>query len=135
MKKVIVFLTFFSFLFSYSLEDGIKQIKEKKYQKALKTYMQIAKDGMIAKYNIGYLFENGLGVKKDIKKALQFYQMSANDGYDKAALLVGNAYIKGIGVKKDIRKAIYYYKIAAKEGNKKAIKILNIIKNKLKEKK
>jgi TPR repeat protein len=130
MKKIIFFLST-TLLFSYSLNEANQLVKKKEYKKALKEYFLIAKDGMIAKYNIGYMYEKGLGVKKDLKTAVEFYRMSANDGFAPAALLVGNAYLKGIGVKKNLREAIYYYEIAAKGGNKEAIKILNEIKKQI----
>jgi len=135
MKKLFLFLFSLTLLFSYSIDEANKLIKEKKYKEAIKEYFLIARDGMVAKYNIGYMYEKGLGVKKDIKKAIEFYKMSANDGFAPAALLVGNAYLKGIAVNKNLRKAIYYYEIAAQGGNKEAIKILNAIKKELQKQK
>ena len=123
-------------LFSFaSLQDGVYFFKKKDYKKALKEFLITAKDGMIAKYNIGYMYERGLGVKKNLEMAVKFYEMSANDGYAPAALKVGIAYLKGIGVKANLRKALYYLQIASKEGNKEAKQILDIIKQKLKGKK
>jgi len=135
MKKILITLVFSSFLFSSPLTDTIKLVKEKKYNQALKNYMKIAQEGMIAKYNIGYMYEKGMGVKKNLSTAVAFYKMSADDGYAPAALLVGNAYLKGIGVQKNLQKAIYYYQISAKGGNKEAIKILKIINKDLQKQK
>jgi len=134
MKKVLLFLFSLTFLFSYSLTEANKLVKEKKYKDALKEYYLIARDGMVAKYNIGYMYERGLGVKKDLKRAVEFYEMSANDGFAPAAFLTANAYLKGIGVKKDLKKAIYYYNIAAKGGNKQAAEMLKEIKKQLDKK-
>ena len=116
-------------LFGATITDGKQQFTDKKYKKAYQTFMQVANDGMVAKFNIGYMYEQGLGVKKDINKAINFYILSANDGYSVAQNTLGNAYLKGIGVKKDIKTAIRYYQLSAQQKNKNAIKALNDIQN------
>ncbi len=41
-----------------------------------------AQDGDIdAQYQLAYMYENGLGVPKDEKKALELYQAAAGDGH------------------------------------------------------
>ena len=111
-------------LFGSNIKDAEQYFAKKEYKKAHEKFLEVANDGMVAKYNIGYMYELGLGVKKDTKKALTFYAMSANDGFDVAQNSLGNAYLKGIGVKKNIEVAIYYYQKAAKQNNKDAIKAL-----------
>jgi len=37
-------------------------------------------------YEFGILYEEGIGVKKDIKKAKAYYKQACEDGYDKACL-------------------------------------------------
>ncbi|MFZ9611282.1 MAG: tetratricopeptide repeat protein [Methylococcales bacterium] len=51
-----------------------KKIPEKLQREAL--------DGDIdAQYELAYMYENGLGVPKDEKKALELYQAAAGDGH------------------------------------------------------
>lgn len=107
-------------LFSSTIQEAKKEFDNKNYPKAYNKFIQVAQEGMIAKYNIGYMNEQGLGVKKDINKAISFYTMSANDGYDKAQYALGNAYLNGIGVKKDLNTAIGYYQLSSQQNNKEA---------------
>lgn len=123
-----------SLLNGSQLTDGKKLYENKQYKKAYEKFFASAQEGMIAKYNIGIMYESGQGVEKDIKKALYFYTLSANDGYSKAQNALGNAYLKGIGVKKNIKQAAVYYSLAAKQNNKDAIKTLEILKKHIEKK-
>jgi TPR repeat protein len=122
--KILALLLISGQLFSSTIQEAKKEFDKKNYPKAYNQFIQAAKEGMIAKYNIGYMNEQGLGVKKNINKAISFYTMSANDGYDKAQYALGNAYLNGIGVKKDLNTAIGYYQLASKQNNKEAKAIL-----------
>lgn len=55
--------------------------------------------------NLGYLYQNGLGVKKDYAKAMELYQKAADKGLMAAVNNVGYMYYRGLGVKKDLDKA------------------------------
>lgn len=130
-KKIIAVMLLTTSLFGNEIIDAKKDFDNKKYVVAYDKFLKIARSGMVAKYNIGFMHEYGLGVKKDINKALIFYKMSANDGYDVAQNNLGNAYLKGIGVKQDLKIAIRYYKLAAKQKNKNAITTLKMIEKKM----
>lgn len=43
-----------------------------------------------ALYSLGYMYENGEGVDKDIDKAKEYYQLSAEKGHKKAKLALKN---------------------------------------------
>ena len=134
LKKILLATTLLTtVLFASNISDGKRQFDKKEYKKAYKTFMQISRNGMVAKFNIGYMYELGLGVDKNITKALIFYSLSANDGYAIAQNSLGNAYLKGIGVKKDLNKAVAYYKLAAQQKNKNAIASLKSISEALKK--
>jgi len=136
MKKVLVTLGLSaSLVFAASITEGKKAFESKKYENAYSIFTKVAQDGMVAKYNMAYMNELGLGVKKDMKKAITLYTLSANDGYSVAQNALGNAYLKGLGVKKDLNKAVYYYKLAAAQKNKNAMSSLKLIQNALKKKK
>ncbi|MBR6902145.1 MAG: sel1 repeat family protein, partial [Synergistaceae bacterium] len=48
-------------------------------------YKKAADNGdAIAQYNIGSLYENGLGVKKNYKKAIEWYEKAAAQGHKDA---------------------------------------------------
>lgn len=136
MKKLLLaFLIIFISIANANIEDGKKAFDKKDYEKAQEIFLKIAQEGMVAKFNLGYMYELGLGVEKDAKKAISFYTLSANDGYDVAQNTMGNAYLKGVGVEKNLKLAIFYYQLAAKQGNKEAIQTLKLIQKKIDENK
>lgn len=74
-----------------------------------------AKD-TLANYFLGFAFENGLGVTKDAKKAVEFYTQSADNGYALAKMNLGNCYVHGNGVQQDYQKAKLLLEEAAGDG-------------------
>jgi hypothetical protein len=76
------------------------------YGLAMKWYRKAAdqKDDT-AENNIGYLYENGLGVAQDYSQAASWYQMAAATGYARAEFHLGNLYDLGHGVPHDAAKA------------------------------
>ena len=69
---------------------------------------------------IGYIYEKGLGVKKDLKKAIEQYSKAGKMGYMKAYGNLGTLYAHN----KNMDKAEFYWELAAKAGDKTAIKNL-----------
>ena len=63
------------------------------------------------------MYEEALGVKRDMKKAADLYTKSAKQGFSKAQHRLGLLYYYGIGVKEDVDKAIYWNKQAAAQGD------------------
>jgi TPR repeat protein len=58
--------------------------------KALFWYHKAARKGFSdAKLELGYYYENGIGVPRDETKAVQWYQSAASDGNSNAQYLVG----------------------------------------------
>jgi TPR repeat protein len=48
-------------------------------------YQKAAEQGnAVAQFNIGYLYEYGLGVQKDQSKAMEWYKKAADGGYIEA---------------------------------------------------
>lgn len=62
---------------------------------------------------MGLMYDNGYYVNKNRSKALEFYKLSANQGYAKAQYNLANAYLSGDGVQKDINLALELYEKAA----------------------
>ena len=83
-KKVLLGLGLVSAIYGSSLTDGKQQFEKKEYKKAFNTFLKTAQDGMVAKYNMAIMYQNGLGVKRDLQKAIDFYKLSATDGYKPA---------------------------------------------------
>ena len=76
--------------------------------------------------NLGACYEDGIGVEKNAKKAVEYYQQAAEKGYPVALFNLGNLYSMGIGVEKDAKKAVEYYRQAAKKGYTRALVNLGV---------
>ncbi|GAB5520187.1 MAG: hypothetical protein RhofKO_24380 [Rhodothermales bacterium] len=63
------------------------------YQEAVRWYERPAKDGdQYAQYRLGYLYEEGLGVKRNWKRAAEWYRRAADQGYVTAYFALGQLY-------------------------------------------
>lgn len=78
--------------------------------------------------NLGYMYEKSLGVDKDLKKAFDYYNKSANLGNINGIRNVGICYRDGIGTKKDYELAEKYFSKACDKGVKKACEDLSHLK-------
>ncbi len=95
---------------------GHGQIK-KDLNRAVFWFKEAAKNGIAnAKYNLGVLYHQGLGVKQDINKALQLYKEAADQGHPEAGYNLAIANIEGIGVPYNPEKAAKFFKMAANKG-------------------
>lgn len=80
-----------------------------------------------ARYNLGVLYHQGLGVKQSTEKAILWYKAAANVGHPEAQYNLGIAYIEGIGVPYDPQKAASYFELSANEGITEAAYNLGIV--------
>lgn len=80
-------------------------------------------------YYLGYVYEKGIGVLADYKKAFDFYTRAAKsesealeDKYakNKANTALGLLYMKGMGVEADTKTAVEYFTAASENGYPKA---------------
>ena len=71
---------------------------------------------------LGQLYMGGLGVKKDYKKAIKWFEKAAKQGDSDAMYEIGRCYYYGgNGIKKDIKKAKEWVAKSAALGNETAI--------------
>ena len=76
------------------------------YKLALDFYKKAIKLGSVAAiYNVGNLYENGLGVHMDFNKAKQFYERAAKLNYSNAYHKLSKLYYYGMGVERDYDKS------------------------------
>ena len=73
-----------------------------------------------AQVDVGYAYETGDGVAKDLKKAVSWYRKSADQGHKIGQCNLGICYENGIGVEKNPFQAFYWYKKAAEQGYRNA---------------
>jgi TPR repeat protein len=63
--------------------------------------------------SIGYLYEKGLGVKKDATEAMKWYRLAATQGNLVGLRSIAYLYHIGLGVDKDYVEAMKWYRLAA----------------------
>ena len=85
-------------------------LKSKHYQSAFSCFDVLSKQGISqAKFNMAFMYDEGLGVKKDAKKAFALYQEVAREsGNTFAQAKLGEMYLHGTGVKQDCKKAHFW---------------------------
>lgn len=85
------------------------------YAVALKEWRPLAKRGNASsQFNLGLMYENGLGVPQDHVQAVTWYRKAAEQGHADAANNLGSLYDKGLGVKQNRAQAAVWYRKAAK---------------------
>ena len=70
-----------------------------------------------AQYQLGWCYENGLGVERNIQIAVRWYEKSAAQNNTDAQAILGECYLYGHGIQKDKNKAIEWLKKAALQKN------------------
>ncbi len=84
-------------------------------------YYKATKGDAKNQYFAGRLFQEGVGVKKDLNKAFDFFQKSAAQGFLKSEVSLGDMYAKGQQVQRNMRIAVKHYLIAANGGEQEAL--------------
>ena len=74
-----------------------------------------------AQFQLGTLYRDGTGLKRDLKKARFWFEKSADQDYIPAQIRLGLMYKKGLGGEKHIKKAHYWFKRAAALGDVEAL--------------
>ncbi|WP_290452926.1 tetratricopeptide repeat protein [uncultured Muribaculum sp.] len=92
-----------------------KEYNAKNYAKAMQLYKQIP-DDKNAQFQIGYMYDNGLGTTQSDTDAAYWYRKAAEQGYASAQCYLGIMYSYGRGVTQSYTDALYWYRKAAKQG-------------------
>ncbi len=113
------------FFYKKAIESGVSAYQQlgfvydyqHRYKKAFDTYLQGVTAGDInCMIYVGYDYEVGYIVKKDIGKAIEYYEMASNLGSATAARKLGDIYYFGIPCKDDraenVKKALKFYERA-----------------------
>ncbi|MEN3147422.1 tetratricopeptide repeat protein [Neorhizobium sp. IRAMC:178] len=81
-------------------------------------YTEAANGGnVLAAYNLGVAYRDGLGTQPDVQRALIWFEKAAAEGDDTAAFNIGAIYDEGQLVAQDDQTAIAWYDLAAERGN------------------
>lgn len=66
---------------------------------------------------IGYIYEYGIGLEKDIPSALKYYELASSQGNSNAQYALGVLYYYGHEVTRDREKSKQYFELSASNGN------------------
>jgi TPR repeat protein len=122
MRYYLMVLIFFYFTNSYSSKESECSDAES-ISKQYEICLPLAEQGNAkAQYIIGTMFdEYGLaGISKNYPEAYRWYKLSANQGFTKAQIKLGDVYIYGRNVQQDINEAYKWYLLAAEKNDAKA---------------
>ncbi len=88
------------------------------YAEAVSWYCKAVEQGNAdAQFELGYCYENGLGVVENEIEAVKWYRKAAEQGNADAQNSLGNCYYYGKGVFEDETEAVSWYRKAAKQGH------------------
>ncbi|MDE6086817.1 MAG: sel1 repeat family protein, partial [Oscillospiraceae bacterium] len=79
-------------------------------------------------YCIGKMFQNGLGTKKNVSKAIKFFKRAAESKNQWAEFHLGRIFLFGADeIEPDREQAVKWLKLSAEHGNSDAEKMLDNI--------
>lgn len=110
-------------LFSASLpagefQAGVEAAADGDYVSAMRFWRPLAESGHVdAQFNLGLLFDSGLGAAMDQTRAAHWYERAAEAGDRTAQSYIAEMYAKGQGVERNDAKAVEWYRKAALQGD------------------
>ena len=95
-------------------EAGLNAMEREHYATAFRAWQGLAKDGESeAQNNIGYLYEQGYGVRQSYTRAIEWYKKAAEQDSAEAIHNLGMLAFQGYGMRKDFLVAKRYFTQAA----------------------
>ena len=99
-------------------QQGIHAFERAQFQKAIRIWRPIADNGhREAQFNLGAMYDNGKGTKKNPTEASKWYRWAADQGHVIAQYSLGNLYLAGRRVHQDTEQAIKWYRKAGEQGH------------------
>ena len=99
-------------------DKGVAAYDSGDFATALREWRPLAEKGDArAQYNLGLMYESGLGVPQDYKTAVKWYTLAAEQGDADAQFNLGWMYRKGLGVLQNYVYAHMWGNIAASNGS------------------
>jgi len=95
-------------------ESGLASKDRGHYATALRAWLPMAESGNAeAQNNVGYMYEEGLGVPQNYLLAMNWYRQAADNGLAEAQHNMGMLYHHGYGVAENLGEAFRWFKMAA----------------------
>lgn len=104
------------------ISKGRDAFQRKDYQIALEEFSRLAEQGNLeAQFNLGYMYDYGVGVKQNDSQALKWYRLSATQGNVNAQLNLGIMYDAKSqrGIYNNVE-AVRWFRMAAEQGDAQA---------------
>jgi len=109
-------------------DAGIAAYEANDLPLAYEEFLTAAKEGHAdSQFNVGLMYEKGIGVGKDEKEAVAWYSKSAEQGNSAAQYNLGVLYENGLGTGIDYAKANEWYRKASVQGDALAIGNLGML--------
>jgi uncharacterized protein len=113
-RTVVLLVALVSVVLAGPLEDANEALVQKDYAKAVQLYRPLAAAGNPeAQVNLGYMFDEGLGVSRDYGEAVRWYRFAADQGEPQGLSNLANMYRDGVGVQQDYVQAHLWFDLAA----------------------
>jgi len=114
--------------FAQSVEDGAAAYRAGDMQTAFEIFTKHASEGdSIAQHNLGYMYENGGGVRKSLRHAYDWYEKAAEQGHVHSMYKASYAYAIGEGRERDLDIQREWLYRAAERGHGAAFNNLSVI--------
>lgn len=99
-----------------------KYFATKQYDKCFAGHLALAQQGYpLAECQVGYFYYDGLGVEKDLEKAVYWTRRAAEHGDRDGQCNLAWFHEDGIGVERDLEQAVFWYRKAAQQDHDLAI--------------
>lgn len=101
---------------------GVAAYNRGDYAAASAEFMALAEQGQAkAQFNLGFMYEKGLGAPADDGEAMKWYRKAAEQGHAGAQNNLGVMYETGKGVPQDYVEAYFWYSLATAQDNDLAV--------------
>lgn len=98
------------------------------YRGSARWFSQAARGGnALAEFNLGVLYDKGLGVDRNESQAARWYRKAAQQGFADAQYNLASLYEHGLGVAQDRQEAVRWYRAAAEQGLARAEYALGVL--------
>lgn len=110
------------------LDEGLAAFNAGNYAQAFALWKPLAEAGDAkARYDLGLMFQQGLGVEKDLKQARLLFEAAARQGDADAQYQLGFIYYQGEGVFRSNKDALHWWSLAAAQHHPRAQYNLGIL--------
>ena len=115
IKRIFNFILFVFFtchlaVYSNEIEEATQAIQNKDYFTASILLNRLANQNhAAAQNNLAYMYQEGLGLKKDYSQALRWYLLASKNGLYQVNITIGKYYYSGYGTEVNYPEAFRFF--------------------------